>query len=446
MRWHNRKEKGALMKYKSQLRFGFFLFAVLVASSATIRADAVADWNLIAVQTTAGTLPGFPPFPPRPGPTGNLDVAVVQAAVYDAVQAIEKKFAPYYVEIPGASGSPVAATAKAAHDVLVNRFPSQALALDTIYFNYMAPLGLLDDPGVAVGARAAAGIIALRACDGSFPNPAPPPFVGIDQPGFWRPTPGTTQMTAPWVAFVTPFTLTRPSQFRADPPPALTSREYARNYNEVMALGALNNSDRTPQQTDLAHFWFANYTILLNQVLRDIANAHVDNIAESARLFALADMAIADALITAWSDKVHYVFWRPITAIQQGDNDDNSRTIGDPGWQSLYPAPPYPDYTSGANITTSALINSLKLFFDKDRMDFSITTTNTGPTIQDTRTYRRFSEVTDEVVDARIYEGIHFRFADTAARQQGRQVARFAFKNFLRPLPDDDEDEDDHDH
>ena len=295
-----------------------------------------------------------------------------------------------------------------------------------------------------MGAKAAAGIIALRACDGSFPNPAPPPFIGGTAPGVWRPTlPAFAPMAAPWLGNVTPFTLTRPSQFRAPPPPALTSREYARDYNEVKALGALNNSSRTPEQTDIAHFWGGNNPVLWNQVLRDIASAHVDNIAESARLFALVDLAMADAVITAWNSKNYYVFWRPITAIQEGDNDGNPRTVGDSTWLPLIATPPYPDYTSGANNLSGAATRAFALFFGRDRMTFSVTTTNTGPTIQDTRTYHRFSDAAQEVVDARIYEGIHFRFADEAARKQGRQVADWVFENFLRPLDDDD---DDHDH
>jgi hypothetical protein len=354
------------------------------------------------------------------------------------------------VEIPGASGSPEAAAAKAAHDVLVSRFPAQAASLDTAYQQYLLNHGLSEsDPGVAVGARAAAGIIALRACDGSFPNPAPPPFVGGTALGMWRPTPPAfAPMAAPWLGNVTPFTLTRPSQFRAATPPALTSREYARDYNEVKALGALNNSARTPEQTDLAHFWAGSYTVIWNQVLRDIAGARVDNIADSSRLFALAEMAIADALIASWDSKSYYVYWRPITAIQEGDNDGNPRTAGDTGWQSLIAAPAYPDYTSGANAFAGAATHALEHFFGTDHMTFSVTTTNTGPTLQDTRTFGRFSDAAEEVVDARVYLGIHFRFADTAARKQGKQVAGWVFKNFLRPLNkhNDDRADDDDEH
>jgi multisubunit Na+/H+ antiporter MnhB subunit len=425
------------MRLKLQTFPALAILAILVAAPVAASADAVSDWNAIAVQAT---ITGA-----RPGATGVLDTAMVQAAVYDAVQAIEKRYQPYYVDIPGASGSPTAAAAKAAHDVLVKRFPAQAAFLDMTYQQYLLNHGLLEtDPGVAVGATAAAGIIALRACDGSFPVPAPPPFIGGTDIGVWRPTPpANAPMLAPWLGAVTPFTLTRPSQFRAAPPPDLTSRQYAREYNEVKELGALNNSTRTPEQTDQANFWNANYPVLWNTVLRDIAGSHVDNIGDSARLFALVDMAMADALITAWDTKKFYVFWRPITAIQEGDNDGNSQTVGDPTWQPLIVNPPYPDYSSGANNLTGSATRALALFFGTDRMTFSVTTTNLGPTIEDTRTFHRFSDAAQEVVDGRIYEGIHFRSADEVARTQGSQVAHFAFRNLLRPVGDDDEGDDD---
>ena len=416
------------MRMKLQTWRSIVIIGILLVTSSTVNADAVADWNAIAVQATITAA--------RPGPSGVIDIAVVQAAIYDAVQAIEKRYEPYYVEIPGATGSAEAAVAKAAHDVLVNRFPAQTAALDNTYQQYLLSHGLSEsDPGIAVGAKAAAGIIALRACDGSFPNPAPPPFTGGTAIGMWRPTPPNfAPMAVPWMGNVTPFALTRPSQFRAASPPALTSREYARDYNEVKAMGSLNNSLRTSEQTDMAHFWNANYVVLWNQILRDTANAHVGNIADSARLFALANMSIADALITAWNTKSYYVLWRPSTAIQEGDNDGNPRTAGDASWQPLIANPPYPDYSSGANNFTGATTRALELFFGTDHMTFSVTTTNTGPTIEDIRTYSRFSDAAQEVVDARIYQGIHFRFADEVAREQGRQVADWTFKNLLRPI------------
>jgi len=419
----------------------FAALAILLTVPASASADAVADWNAIAVQATTTACPAptcVPAIPARPGATGVLDVAMVQAAVYDAVQAIEKGFKPYHVEIPGASGSPAAATAKAAHDVLVSRFPWQSGALDTTYHDYLTNHYLAeDDPGVTVGAIAAAGIIALRANDGSFPVPTPTPFNGGTDPGVWRPTPpGNLPMLVPWLGSVTPFTLTSPSQMRAHQPPALNSPEYTRDYNEVKDMGAIDSTLRTPDQTDLANFWNANYVVLWNQVLRNIAGAHVDDIADSARLFALADMSIADAVITAWDSKISYVYWRPITAIREGHLDGNPLTDRDATWTPLITTPPYPDYTSGANNVTGSATRALALFFGTDEMDFSITTTNTGPTNDDTRDFSRFSDVAEEVVNARIYEGIHFRFADTAARKQGRHVAQWAFSHFLRPLDD----------
>ena len=404
------------------------LLLVVLATPTTAGADVVTDWNAITVQAT---LTGN-----RPGPSGVIDIAIVHAAIYDAVQAIEKRYEPYYVDIPGASGSPIAAAAKAAHDVLVNRFPAQVATLTPMYQQYLLTHGLTEsDPGVAVGAKAAAGIIALRSCDGSFPAQAPSPFVGGTAPGVWRPTPPAhLPMAVTWLGNVTPFALTRPSQFRSDPPPALTSREYTKDYNEVKTIGALNSSMRNPEQTDMAHFYAGNTPVIWNRALRDIADAHVQNVGDSARLFALVSMAVGDALISCWNDKNHYVFWRPITAIREGENDGNPDTIGDAGWVSLITTPNYPDYTSGANDFVAAVTTMLEHFFETDQMTFSITTTNVGPTVQDTRMYHRFSDAMQDVVDARVYAGIHFRFADEASRKQGREVAHWTFKNILRPV------------
>lgn len=415
------------MKSKLHTTQCLALLALFLASPASLRAGAVADWNEITVQTVVTAA--------RPGPTGALDVATVQAAVYDAVQAIENRFEPYYVEVPGASGSPAAAAATAAHDVLVNRFPAQAASLDATYQQYLSSKGLsASDPGVAVGQAAAGGIIALRACDGSFPNPEPPPFTGGTAPGVWRPTPPSfLPMLAPWLANVTPFFLTRPSQFRAMPPPALTSSEYAKDYNEVKAVGELNSSSRTPEQTDMANFYANVPVIVWNQTLRRVAADHIDHIAQSSRLFALADMVIADAIITAWNAKVRYVAWRPITAIQEGNNDGNPATVGDPNWVSLITNPNYPEYNSGAVSFATAATRVLERFFHRDDITFSVTTTNVDPTVQDTRTFQRFSAAAQEVVDARVYSGVHFRFSDTTARKQATKVADWGFENFLRP-------------
>jgi hypothetical protein len=428
------------MKFKHQPYLAMAILAILFAAPASASADAVADWNAIAIQTISAATPA------RPAPVGFLDMAIVQVAVYDAVQAIDRRFKPYHVEIPGASGSPEAAVARAAHDILVNLFPAQTMSLDLTYAQYLLAHGLApNDPGVAVGAAAAAGIIALRANDGRFP-PNPPPFTGATNPGAWRPTesfignppapPSFAPMLTPWVANVTPFTLKSGDQFRAKAPPALTSHKYTRDYDEVKAMGARFNSGRTLEQTDFAIFWAANYTALWNRAVRDLAATHVSNIGDSARLFALVNLSMADAIITSWDSKVAFNTWRPITAIRLGDDDTNPRTVGDPEWQPLINTPNYPDYTSGANNVTGAATRALALFFGTDEMTFTVTTTN-PLAIQQTRAYSRFSDAAEDVVTARVYEGIHFRFADAEARKQGRHVAQWAFGHFLKPLCDD---------
>jgi hypothetical protein len=416
------------LTFRTSTAISMIVFTLALAVSA--HADTVTDWNRIAVQEvlTAGAA--------RPGPTASLDMAVVQLAVYDAVQAIIGEYQPYHVVIPGATGSTSAAAAKAARDVLVNRFPARAAAIEAIYQQYLIDHGLNPaDPGVAVGATAAAGIIALRATDGSFPNPPPPPFIGSLTIGVWRPTPpSNAPMAAPWLALVTPFAINSPSQFRPNDPPDLNSPEYTRDYEEVKAVGKSDSTTRTAEQTDLANFWNSNYVALWSSVTRNLAEANLDNEGDTARLLALVSMSMADASITAWDSKTTFVFWRPITAIREGDNDGNPKTVGDATWSPLIATPPYPDYTSGANNLTASATRSLALFFGTDEMNFSVTTTNPGPTIQDTRDFTSFNAVQQEVVSARVYEGIHWRFADEVARKQGRQVAQWAYSHYLRPL------------
>lgn len=417
------------LKKFTSLVISIIAFTLLVAAGA--RADTVTDWNRIAAQEvlTAGAA--------RPGPTAALDMAVVQLAVYDAVQAIVGEYQPYHCVIPGATGSTSSAAAKAARDVLVNRFPSRAAAIEAIYQQYLLDHPSLDanDPGVAVGTQAAACIIALRATDGSFPNPPPPPFVGSLEIGVWRPTPPAfAPMAAPWLGNVTPFALTSPSQFRAQENPPLNSPEYTRAYDEVKLVGKSDSTTRTAEQTDLANFWNSNYVVLWNAVTRNLAEANLDNEGDTARLFALVTMSMADAAITSWDSKITFVSWRPITAIREGDNDGNPRTVGDPTWSPLIASPPYPDHTSGANNLTASATRALALFFGTNEMNFSVTTTNPGPTVIDTRDFTKFNDVQEEVVNARIYEGIHFRFADEAARKQGRLVAQWAHGHFLRPI------------
>ena len=398
-----------------------------------VGADAVVDWNKIASDASETAIAAG-----RPGQATIIDFAKVQVAVHDAVQAIERRYKPYHVKIRHASGSPAAAAAKAAHDMLVNLYPAQTASLDATYHAYLAAKGLdEDDPGVRVGREAAAGIIKLRENDGVLPVPPPPPFLGGTGPGEWRPTPSYlpgppppfAPMGVPWLATVTPFTLKRPSQLRAAPQPALTSDRYTTDYDEVKAFGAFDSTERSPEQTDIGYFYAGNTPAIWNSALRDAASRHLHKIGDSARLFALADVAAADAVITAWDSKRHFNFWRPVTAIQLGDDDTNDETVGDPDWKPLINTPNYPDYTSGANNISGSTTRALQLFFGQDRVTFSSTTGNAFA-VKKTRTYERFSDAAADVVNARIYVGIHFRFADLAALSQGRAAAEWAFKHF----------------
>jgi hypothetical protein len=405
----------------------------LLATASPAAADVVTDWNAKTVTyVNAGA---------RPAPAWILDFAVIHIAIHDAVQAFQHRFKSYNAPIinggfsNGASGSPVAAVAAAAHDVLVNRFPAQAAAIDADYLNYLTANGLaVNDPGVAVGQQAALNIILRRANDGAYPA-TPEVFTGSTAIGQWRPTPpALLPMSAPWMGGVTPFALKDDGRLLSEPPPPhLTSGRYAKDYNEVKAMGARVGSARTAEQTDIAHFYSGNYFAMMNGTLRGIALAHLTDIGDSARLFALANMAAADALISAWDIKRSTNTWRPSTAIIHGDDDGNHRTAGDPAWLPLFNDPPYPDYTSGANSITAAFMFTLVRFFGDGAFPFDITTT-VATAIQKTRTYQKFTDLTEDVVNARIFMGIHFRFADEVARRQGKQAANKAFAHALRPL------------
>jgi hypothetical protein len=397
----------------------------VLTSAAPAAADVVIDWNAMTV--------GYVNAGGRPAPASILDLAMVHIAMHDAVQAYQHRFATYTEPIVGASGSPVAAVATAARDVLVTRFPAQAGAIDTAYHAYLGQQQLLlTDAGVWVGQQAARRIIDRRAFDGSFPS-TPEVFTGGTEPGQWRPTPPAFQsMSAPWMGDVTPFALKDVDGVLHEPgPPRLESGLYAKEYNEVKALGARVGSSRTAAQTSLAFFYSGNFFAQMNGIARSVAMAGLTDIGDTARLLALANVSAADALIAAWNNKRRYNFWRPSTAIVNGEYDGNPQTDGDPSWLPLFNDPPYPDYSSGANSITAAFMRTLALFFGDDAHTFTATTTVAG---QGTRTYSSFSAVADDVVNARIYMGIHFRSADDVARRQGEKAAEWAFGHILQPI------------
>lgn len=233
-----------------------------------------------------------------------------------------------------------------------------------------------------------------------------------------------------YAATTEPFALNRPSQFRPPPPPPLTSGAYLRDYEEVKRIGS--SVAHPNANTDVARFWNGNFMTQWNDALRGIAESRIQDVGDSARLFALANIAAADALIAVWDSKVHYNLWRPSTAIREGESDGNSKTVGDTGWTGLIADPPYSDYVSGANGLAGAYTGVLQQFFGTDNLSFSIRSTAAG-VVQAERQYSRISQAAQEVVEARIHLGIHFRFADEEGRRLGDRVAHWTTAKLLRP-------------
>jgi hypothetical protein len=324
-------------------------------------------------------------------------------------------------------GSPEAAAAAAAYDMLVGLYGADDQCLATVTDPAVIYAG---DSGLQAGSEAAAALLPLYRPTMVLPTD---PFVGSNEPGQWRPTPGVTQGAGTFLAHTAPFAMKEPAQFRPAPPPRLKSGRYTFDYYEVKTFGSLSNSARSPEQDELARFWTANFFTQWNEALRAIADEHLPDIGDQARLFALASFAAADSQISVYDAKYHYNFWRPITAIQEGAHDGNRLTVGDPAWTPFIQTPPYPEYSSGANCLVAAITTTLRLYFGTDRFEFSVWSTASDLTVNP-RTYRRFSDAAEDVVDVRILQGIHFRTAEEVGRQQGNRIARWTFNKYLRPV------------
>jgi hypothetical protein len=394
--------------------------------------DMVLAWNEVSEQAIVANGP--------PGQPQILYYAMVHAAVYDAVNSIDRGHDPYIGFIAAPAGaSPRAAVAAAAHRVLVTLFDSKAdivTFVENSYANSLAALG--DEPqaaiqdGVSVGEQAAAALLAARAGDGRccLVQPYFPP-VG---PGYWKPAPDNPnggQAVVPGLADVAPFTMSSPQDFVPDGPPALSSDEWAREFSEVKLLGAKNSSVRTPEQTEIARFWTDNGSAMWNRTLRSLPNVTTLPLVEKARLFALVNMTGADGQIMAWYVKfrsVHQGFWRPITAIREADTDGNPLTEPDPEWLPLIATPAFPEYTSGHATFSGALSHAIALFFGTDHIEVSIFSKVTGTTHR----FPRLSDAVKEIVDARIYSGIHYRSGDVHGMAVGHRIARNAARNYLR--------------
>jgi hypothetical protein len=382
---------------------------------------AVADWSLIAQNTiVASRFPG----------EAAVYMGIVHAAIYDVVNAIEGGYRPYAITptVPP-NASVEAAVAAAAHLVLVGRFPGRQVVLDGLYFEYLngIPDGEAKANGILVGEEVGAGMLLLRANDGlddTVPYVQPPPGPGVYEPTAPAPPVGTRMPR------VMPLALERASQFRPGGPPALRSGEYAQDFNEVKELGRVDSSVRSAEQTALARFWTDSDIPQWNRNLLRLADARGLTAIETARMLAMAHVAGGDAMIGCFDAKYHFLSWRPLHAIHRADTDDNALTAPDSTWQPLLPTPNHPEYPSAHACHTTAIAEALESFFGPGRISFSLDSLVTG----ETRHYDRFKDAVEEVNNARVWAGFHFRYADEDGSKLGRKIARFVVTNFFQPL------------
>jgi hypothetical protein len=399
--------------------------AVCAALVAPARADTVTEWNLNATNALMVSAA-------QPPQLSVPHLAMVHGAVYDAVNAIDGGHEGYLItsRVARRSDSKEAAAATAAYRVLAHLVPAQQATLDGLYATSLA--GIPDGPsktrGSAVGEAAAAAMIAARALDGRF---GPFRFPVGSGPGDWRPVPGNDPNA--WLKDVTPFLIEHPSQFRSQGPLALTSRKYAREFDEVKSLGELTSTERTADQTHAARYWAENPPATWSRIFRTLSAQEGLTLTENARLYATLYMTAADALISVWDDKAHWLFWRPITAIREAGGDGNPNTEPQDDWTSLIANPPYPDHPSGHTGLSGSIVKTLQQFFGTDRIAWT-DTNNAGLT----RSFSRLSQAIDEIVDARVWSGIHFRTADEQGHRIGRSVAGYRQGRYFRPVHDSD--------
>ena len=393
-------------------------------------ATVITDWNTIAVTTLVGDTT-------KQGTETILYMGFVQAAVYDAVVGVEGRYEPYrfHAHAPRGTSAQAAAVA-AAHRVLVTYVPSAQATLDEEYAASLTqiPGGKAKTQGIGFGTRAADNLIRLRAHDGRNDptilfNPPQPPA-----PGVWRPTlPMFGPMVTPWLGFVTPLLVRSPTRFAPPPPPALTSARYTRDFNEVKALGSATSTVRTPAQTDTALFFSSNPLVMFNAALRgQVTLRHLD-IVDAARMFAAIDMSIADTIISVWHAKYVDGTWRPITAINLADTDNNPATDPDPSWAPLFPTPAYPEYPSGYNGFVASASRGLEDVFQTRRLQLTLASTASPVP----RQYDSGLVLRQDVVNARMWLGIHFRFGDTASRDMGIRLADWTLDHYFQPVEEE---------
>ena len=406
-------------------------------------ASSVTQWNLIAVNTLTG-LPG--PAGGAP-PAAQINVGMVQGAVYDAVNAITPKHhRPYLLKRRfGNTASDEAAVATAAYLVLKNivetvpesiSFPTRGTVLASLATQYNAATSAISDSpfkaqGIAAGTAAAEAMIDARQGDGRF---GPSQWVPNSAPGHWSLLPGQANDPTPWAGGVRPYLLQSSSQFRSAGPPALTSAAWAADFNEVKAKGRATGSTRTDVETYIAKWWQSTPVASWNDVARQLIARNHLGVSDSARLLAMQNMAAADAAINTWNDKYHFDFWRPWNAIVRASEDMNDATVADPAWTALLTAP-YPDHVSGHLGLDSSHTAVLRMFFgDAPAGGYQITSSFVNPGGPATRTFGSFSQTVDEIVEARIWAGLHYRTADVQAVRLGTSVANYAAANYFEPV------------
>jgi len=408
-------------------------------------ADSVYAWNLTAANTL-NALPG--PAGGAP-PASQVSMGMVEGAVYDAVNAITPKhYRPYLLTRRfSAAASADAAVATAAYEVLravVSTAPSlsdtaRQAALQSLADSYASSLadvpdGPFERQGVDAGRAAAEAMIAARQGDGRF---GASQWVPNSSPGHWSPLLDANNNPildpTPWVGGVRPFLIESNSQFRSIDPLPLDSAAYAAEVNEVKAIGSATSATRTATQTYIARWWQSNPMVSWNDVGTQLAKADGLDALDAARLFAMQNLSGADAAITCWNDKYHFDYWRPWNAIRRAAEDNNAATVADPAWSPLFAAP-YPEYVSGHNCLDSAHVRVLRMLFPDAPTDgFSITSRSTLIQASDakTRSFDSFSQVLAELIEARIWAGLHFRTADVQGQVLGRNVADYMAAHYF---------------
>jgi hypothetical protein len=384
----------------------------------------VIDWNqtLLTIVNTPGAQPA------TIQPTRNF--AILHAAIYDAVNAIDRSHDPYLIFTRAPRGaSETAAADAAAHTVLTGLYPSQQAMIDTTYSAELAKVadGQAKDAGVHLGVQVALDLLAIRAGDGSAVTP--PPFVPGANPGNFRPTPPNfpSAVFTTW-GQVTPFVLDNGNQFRPAPPPALTSDAYAAAINEVQSLGSANSTTRTSDQTEIGKFWAPPIQNFWNQIAQEVAAAHHSDLPTTARLFASLNLSFADSAIAFYDAKYTYQLWRPVSAIRLADTDGNPATVADPNWLPLAGNTPADPSYPGAHSTISAAGADVLTSFSGNKQKFSLT----SPALPGvTRSFTSFAGAVNEAGLSRIYAGVHTRIDHEAGLQLGTKVADFVLHNAL---------------